>query len=67
MPGENDSATPTRTSIPLRNLTSAVISGTDAPTLETAMNAFLEAAGDDQMLVSMMRVADYKVLVIYAA
>lgn len=50
----------------LRNLTPEVVSGTDAATLQAAMTTFLEEAGEAN-LVMMIRVADYKVLVIYSA
>lgn len=54
-----------RPSIPLRNLTSTVITGADATAFAAAMSAFLDAAGDDQMLVKMVRIADREVLVLY--
>lgn len=50
---------------PLRNITSTVITGASAAAFETAMNAFLSAATDDQMLIAMVRIADREVLVLY--
>lgn len=49
----------------LRNLTATVVTGSDGPTLETALQAFFEASGD-ATLVEIRRIADYEVLVISA-
>lgn len=56
-----------RPPIRLRNLQSEVVSGTDAATLAAALNAFFEdTTRGDSTLVMIERVADYKVLIIYA-
>lgn len=56
---------PSATGIRLRNIKASVVTGTDAPTLETALNTFFAAAGQT-VLVAAYRVADYKVLILYA-
>lgn len=70
--GTGGSSTPTTVApvanVLLRNLTAAVVSGADAAALETALQALLDAGGTtgNGVFVSVTRVADYKVLVIYA-
>lgn len=57
-----------RAPIRLRNLQSEVISGTDAATLKAALNAFFNdsTSRGDSTLVLMERVADFKILIVYA-
>lgn len=49
----------------LRNFQAKVVSGTDAATLETALNEFFEDAGE-KVHIEIFYVADYKVLILFA-
>lgn len=57
--------TPTGAPVRLRNLTPVVVTGSDGPTLAAAL-VELFAGGDESVLVSITRVADYEVLVVYS-
>lgn len=59
------SVAPTGAPTRLRNLTAAVVTGSDGPTLATAVQALFDAGGES-VLISVQRIADYEVLVIYS-
>lgn len=57
--------TPTGAPVRLRNLTPIVVSGSDGDTLTAALVTLFEGGGES-VLVSITRVSDYEVLVVYS-
>lgn len=49
----------------LRMLGTEIVTGTDATTLQAALEAFFEGAGEKR-LVKLFHVADWEVLIVYA-
>lgn len=68
MPGGDTPIANPAPTVRLRNLTTVVVSGADGPTLQAALTTLFEAGGTtgEAVLVSILRVADYEVLVTFA-